>query len=397
MRRIPTFLAGTHRDMRGVERTFSDEDLAATAEAYDPALAPAQLVKGHPTLDDPSFGQVGRFVVGDDGVLYAEDVQNLDVGFGEEVQAGRFPSRSIKFYTPGDPANPKPGVWYPRHIGFLGAHPPAVKGLPAVEFAEADDAEGIVVAAFGEMDAERLVWPLQGVFRMLRGVRDFIVQQVGAEAADAILPSADLEWSAEDLAREHGRALERADDGPSFSEPAPAIMAKNDDTSQTPEDREAAIAAREAAAEAREAAAAAREAAFAERAVSQVRAEFDRELDAIAAEGRLIGTDREDVVAFCEATGLFGPGEDGSGVEVQFGEGDDIRTEGALDFMASLLRRLPVEVAFGEVAPDGTPADASDPGAIAKAATSYQAEQSQKGISVSASDAVSHVLARRHG
>lgn len=46
-----------------------------------------------------------------------------------------------------------PGVWYLRHIGFLGEHPPGVKGLDDPEFAEADGCvcfqEGV---AFGEWD-----------------------------------------------------------------------------------------------------------------------------------------------------------------------------------------------------------------------------------------------------
>ncbi len=50
------------------------------------------------------------------------------------VKAGRFKSRSASFYHPDNPNNPKPGVYYLRHVGFLGAQPPAVKGLKAVEF-----------------------------------------------------------------------------------------------------------------------------------------------------------------------------------------------------------------------------------------------------------------------
>lgn len=394
MKRIPTFRPGTHRTIRGAELTFTAQELAATVAAYDPALAPAQLVKGHPQIEDPSFGQVGRFVVGDDGVLYAEDVQNLDVAFSAEVEEGRFPSRSIKFYAPGDPNNPKPGVWYPRHIGFLGAYPPALKGLPPVEFAEGETAQGAVVVAFSEDDlSDELAWPIANVFRLLKRMREWIVAEKGIEAAEMVLPASDLEWGSEDLAMIRGRMIERSiiegeDLSPAFSEPTPTPVAdkpKTDaDTATTDEIK------------AREAELAKREAAFAEQAGARVQTEFERELDAIAAEGRLIGTDRDDIIAFCEATGLFAPGDDGAAVEIAFGEGDEARTEGALDFLAGVLRRLPVEVSFGEFAESGVPADVSDPAKVAARASAYQAEQAQKGVTVSATDAVRHVTAQAH-
>lgn len=50
------------------------------------------------------------------------------------VRAGSYGTVSAKFYRPTDANNPVPGVWYLRHIGFLGAHPPGVKGLDDPEF-----------------------------------------------------------------------------------------------------------------------------------------------------------------------------------------------------------------------------------------------------------------------
>ena len=388
MTRIPTFRPGTHRTIRGAELTFTPDELEATVGAYDPALAPAQLVKGHPQIEDPSFGQVGRFVIGEDGTLHAEDIQNLDPAFSAEVEAGRYPSRSIKFYAPTDKANPVPGVWYPRHIGFLGAYPPALKGLPPVEFAEGDAPDAVVVA-FAEDDlSDHLVWPVANVLRMFTRLRDWIVTERGVEVAETVLPASELDWAKEDLAITQGRMIERdlaSDPSPAFSEPAPPTVDKPEDqdtNAPTPEQ----LAAREAQL-------AEREAAFAEADVARRREDFQRELSAIAAEGRLIGTDQDDVVAFAEAAGLFG---EGAGDEIAFGEGDTARSEAPLSFLSGLLRRLPVEVAFGELAPDGAPEAGSDPVAIADRATTYQAEQAQKGITVSASDAVSHVMAQRH-
>ena len=67
--------------------------------------------------------------------------------FRSLVRDGRFPKVSASFYKPDYPKNPKPGVYYLRHVGFLGAHPPALPGLKPIEFAAAD--EGCVTVEFG--------------------------------------------------------------------------------------------------------------------------------------------------------------------------------------------------------------------------------------------------------
>ena len=59
------------------------------------------------------------------------DAKDVEPQFAEMVNTRRFPKRSTAFYTPDHPQNPKPGVWYLRHVAFLGAQPPAVKGLRA--------------------------------------------------------------------------------------------------------------------------------------------------------------------------------------------------------------------------------------------------------------------------
>ncbi|MDL6388248.1 peptidase, partial [Escherichia coli] len=66
----------------------------------------------------------------------------LDPQFAEMVTDGRFKKVSASFYLPDSPSNPKPGVLYLRHVGFLGAQPPSVKGLKQVSFSEQE--EGVV-------------------------------------------------------------------------------------------------------------------------------------------------------------------------------------------------------------------------------------------------------------
>ncbi|MBF0339777.1 MAG: peptidase [Magnetococcales bacterium] len=137
-RPIRIFRAGTHTDMHGVSRTITAGDLESLATAYDPALSEAPLVIGHPTTNGPSWGWAEGFsVIGGD--LYAR-FRQVDPQVEEMVRNGRFKHVSASFYPPDSPSNPKPGIFYPRHIGLLGAQPPAIKGLGPVSFAAGDGA-----------------------------------------------------------------------------------------------------------------------------------------------------------------------------------------------------------------------------------------------------------------
>ncbi|MEO5362450.1 MAG: hypothetical protein H7838_02310 [Magnetococcus sp. DMHC-8] len=131
---IPIFKVGRHTDMSGTTLTITEADLAQTVAAYQPARHEAPLVVGHPQHDAPSWGWVASLALVD-GTLLATPHQ-VDPAFAELVMAGRYKKISASFYTPHAPSNPHPGVYYLRHVGFLGAQPPAVKGLPDVMFRE---------------------------------------------------------------------------------------------------------------------------------------------------------------------------------------------------------------------------------------------------------------------
>ncbi len=149
---IHIFKPGTHTAMSGLALSFSEADLQASADAYDPAKHEAPLVVGHPKADAPAYGWVKGLAFNESG-LQAEPHQ-VDAEFAELVSAGRFKKVSASFYTPDAPANPVPGVYYLRHVGFLGAQPPAIKGLKQAEFA--DDADCITIE-FGEDDRNEII------------------------------------------------------------------------------------------------------------------------------------------------------------------------------------------------------------------------------------------------
>ena len=128
--------AGTHRDMHGNAVAFTAGDLSAIARNYRPERHPAPVVIGHPTTNGPAFGWITAFAA-HRGELEAE-LDRLDPAFIAAVRAGRYQTRSISLYPPDHPGNPTPGAYYPRHLGFLGGMPPAVKGMRPAELASAD-------------------------------------------------------------------------------------------------------------------------------------------------------------------------------------------------------------------------------------------------------------------
>lgn len=173
------FRAGTRTDNSGRTITITPEQVAAIASHYSPDKHEAPIVVGHPSTNAPAYGWVGSLKA-ENGTLFADFAQ-VDDDFAELVKKGRYKKVSASFYPPNHPSNPQPENWYLRHVGFLGAHPPAVKGLAAINFA--DDEDGVV--SFGESS-----WALA---RMLRNLREWLIGKDGIEAADRVLPDWQIE------------------------------------------------------------------------------------------------------------------------------------------------------------------------------------------------------------
>jgi len=122
---IEVFKTGTHTSGNGVTKTYQDEDLDNMAKLYnDQKDHTAPLVLGHPATDDPAYGWVKELKkAGDKLLAYVDEVSDDIV---KAVKDGAYKKVSIALYPDG----------LLRHIGLLGATPPAVKGLGAVQFAE---------------------------------------------------------------------------------------------------------------------------------------------------------------------------------------------------------------------------------------------------------------------
>ncbi|MFA5598912.1 MAG: hypothetical protein WDA26_15220 [Pusillimonas sp.] len=136
---IEIFRPGKFKAMNGKEIEFSASMLQDIAANYNTSVYQAPLVIGHPKVEDPAYGWVKNLSFAD-GKLKAEP-ESVVEEFAGIVSAGLYKNVSASFFAPDHPANPAPGKYYLKHVGFLGATPPAVSGLKAVSFASGDEQE----------------------------------------------------------------------------------------------------------------------------------------------------------------------------------------------------------------------------------------------------------------
>lgn len=363
---------GTFTAVSGQRVTFGAAELADAAASYDPALHEAPIVVGHPQSDGPAYGWVTGLQVEGERLVAAPG--QVDPAFAELVAAGRYKKVSASFYGPDAAANPKPGHWYLRHVGFLGAQPPAVKGLKAVSLAEGED--GVV-----ELAEARLGWVLRNLGAMLGGLRDMVVADRGVEAADTILPA----WRLQDLNDEAARA--EADDAtPAFTEHNPQQETVVDKTDKTAAEAAAALEARAAELDERQVALAEQQKQLDTRAAALRGQEDARAIDQLVAAGKVLPAQKDGLVAFMASLGE-------SGV-VSFGEGEArVDKKPARDFLLEFLGGLPKRIELGEVsgADRASPVDGGDAVALSERIVERQAAAAAKGRIITTSQALAEL------
>lgn len=137
---IEIFRAGKRLDAHGNEFDITVENLQQVVDSYNPAYHEAPIVIGHPKMNTPAYAWVESVSL--DGETLKATLKQIDPEFGELVKSGKYKKVSASFYTPDSPSNPVKGSWSLRHVGFLGAMPPAVKGLKEPIFG--DDETGVI-------------------------------------------------------------------------------------------------------------------------------------------------------------------------------------------------------------------------------------------------------------
>ena len=322
---IPIFRPGRHAPHLTVG------ELQRTVEAYDPDQHRAPLVFGHPKHDAPAHGWVESLEFAED--LLSAEATKVSGELRTAVNDGRFGPVSAAFYRPTSPHNPTPGVYALRHVGFLGGQPPVVKGLPAVSFAEGDSETDCLVVEF----AETSPWAWRSVARLLRGMREWIIDEKDQETADRVLPS----WEVDQINEEAERLENERADSARFSEPG---ADPNPDGGSSDMKTEQELAAEAAQLEAdRTALAQEREALQASQAAAAKREALAFAED-LCGQGRLLPKHKDAVVELLTAL----PAD----TKVQFAEGDGAPLETpAGDWLRGFLKELPVQVDFAERAP----------------------------------------------
>ena len=134
---VEIFRAGDYGD----KGNFDESDLDRVIANYDPDLHEAPACIGHPKDNAPAYGWASRLMRS--GKTLLAKFKEVDPAFESAVKAGRFKKRSAAFYLGSD--GKIAGL---RHVGFLGAQPPEVKGLKNLSF---DDAgQQFTAVDFGE-------------------------------------------------------------------------------------------------------------------------------------------------------------------------------------------------------------------------------------------------------
>lgn len=385
MKGFPIFRPGKHTSSSGTTLEFTPAQLKAAVLAYDPALHEAPIVVGHPQDNHPAYGWVKGLTFDEATGEVGVEPHQVMPEFDEMVGAGRFKKRSASWYLPDAPNNPKPGVLYIRHVGFLGAQPPSVKGLRDVTFAAND--KGV------EEFIDNARWAWGSVAAILRGIREWIISDKGLETADKLIPNfylSDVE-----------AASKAADDSaiagaPAYSEgstemdkaAADALTAENATLKATNATQAAEIATLKASqppanfAE-MQADLQRREAAVAAAELLVQRGVVEQRVDAVIKAGRLLPNQKKSTVDFAMSLAS-------KDATIDFGEGDKAKKVTQRDAYLLQLESAPRSVQYGELAGNdgGQPTDKVDAQALADKAAEIKKKAEADGKSMSFTEAV---------
>ena len=325
MQLIEIFKAGKRTDANGVEVEITTADLQNAVNAYDVNFHESPAVIGHPKHNAPAYGWVKRLEL--DGDVLKAEFNQIDPEFAEMVEKGRFKKISSSFYLPDSPNNPCPGNLYLRHVGFLGAMPPAVKGLRNPEFSENE--QGVV--DFSDW-AEASLW---------RRLRDWIIGTHGQEEADKAVPDYLVASVQEESIRNDLKRYQQDEIGipmPSFNEPNQPSEPQGE-PEMTPEEIEQLKAENQQL-----------KAEKAEAALNQAKADNADFAEGLVKAGKLAPVAKQQAIDLLN----YGSTTAAGGV-VEFGEGENLHGK-----IKAFLEAQPQIVEFGEVATKDKAAGAED-------------------------------------
>jgi uncharacterized coiled-coil protein SlyX len=375
---IPVFAAGKHTfgmrkgdkvvpATKDIDTAFIDGLITASAGSNAPA------VFGHPKEAAPRYGTVSE-LKREGKVLYAK-FKDVVASFADAVNKKLYPDRSIAF------------DWNTKkllHVGFLGAVPPAVEGLPEAVFMDAGTDE-ICLAEFSAYEE-------QTIGRIFQRLRDWMISKFDLDTADSIMNQYEidtLKQSADAPKAEASFADTKPGEG---TITVPASQKPEEVVVPTPEERIAELSAVVAQKDTEIAQLETENAALNQKITdgeeTAKRAECAQFCDKLVAEGKMLPKDKKRAAEL-----LFASSKQGV-AEFSKAEGDGTEEKSSFEELKALFAAYPrVTPVVGEVATQETSkADSTDPQAIATAAGIYVASQAKEGVTVSFTQAVAHVM-----
>ncbi|MES2946318.1 MAG: hypothetical protein V4772_25895 [Pseudomonadota bacterium] len=381
---VEVFKAGTHIDAKGKQQSFSRADLDQMVTNHELGAAPAVI--GHPKHNAPAYAWVDEYKRDGDS-LFAK-FKDINPAFETGIKAGAYRNRSVSVY-------PDKGCgWRVRHVGWLGAEPPAIDGLQPVDFSAADDA-CMEFSAPGYS----LVWGLESSAKLMRRLRDRMIEKDGLEAADATLPQWEIDAMNESATSARAQFNNETKTPSLFSNPT-----GDDDMSITKEDMDKAVADAKAAGEAagKATAEAAAKLEFSAQQAKVLKIEKERQGERIATQ--IKGWKDKGMLLPANEAGLaeFMAQLDDAGGEFTFSKaegGGDVKKTPA-QFFSDFMATVKPVVKLGSPGLGGKgvdPIDTTSPQQLADLAMSYMKQQADKGITVSLPDAMTFAAAGGNG
>lgn len=334
---VEIFRAGTHLDSQGREATWSESDLDEMVRNHSESTA-APVVIGHPETNDPAYGWVDRLERRGKS-LFAK-FKDVVPQFAEAVEQGRYRKRSISVGKTGN-------GWRLLHVGWLGAKAPALDLAP-MNYATPADVQDT-------FDFEADFYTPGVLARAMRRLREFLIEQFGSEAADRVMPDYDIEFldeHADSLRnREREAASSEASASPAFARHDPQRKdSKNGETavknfSQADLDQAREQAREQARAEARaefEQQQQTLQQQLSEAQAERNRAEFNAELDALQADGRLTPAQAVGALEFMQALS-----SQPTTFEFSSADGKSTSQADPLAWFRQFMKSLPKQVELG--------------------------------------------------
>ena len=336
--KIPFLKPGTYNAVGGKEVTFSEDDLNEIVTAtqnrnYQNDSIP--IVIGHPKIDSPAWGWIKKdAITNTNNILVAlAENENLNEDFISWFKKKLYTTVSAKIRKDKSIA----------HIGFLGAQPPAVAGLPAVALSENDED---ILCEIELADFEASGWGAKAIGRLLRNIKLYFAEKEGADKANTLLPEYDIEEAAT------APRIWQKDSGYKFNESeeqTKIIKLKEEEEMKELDDAKTQLAEKDTA--------------LIEANAKLKAFEDKQKADALAAK-------KNEFVAFCESDEVkvrIKDGEKDSIVETllaldaveafEFGEGDSKQTVAPVDVVKNLISRLPNVVPATQTATTQNAAD----------------------------------------